>query len=319
MANAEILPLRLAIIAMRDSGYKNTAYALAELIDNAIQANASVVEVLCVERREFVSQRERRRLYEIAVLDNGSGMDRYTLQMALQFGNGTRLHDRTGIGRFGIGLPNASISQARRIDIWTWQNGPDNAIHSYIDLNKIESEGMRDVPHPEHDPVPDAWNNISHEIGKSGTLVVWSDIDSARLTWKSAFATLRNTERIAGRVYRRFIIDRSVVIRLVALEQGSSEPTYDKEAVFDDPLYLAPSPAMPQPFNHQPMFESFFDEEHEISHNGEVHKVVVRYSVASRDTITEARSTTSGLHKVWKARPWEYRRLGNESGPGDHA
>ena len=298
MENAEILPVRLAITAMRDSGYKNTAYALAELIDNAIQAKASVVEVLCVERREFVSQRQRRRLYKIAVLDNGSGMDEDTLQMALQFGNGTRLDDRTGIGRFGIGLPNASISQARRIDIWSWQNGPDNAIHSYIDLNKIESEGMRDVPRPKHDPAPDAWRNISNDIGKSGTLIVWEDIDLGRLTWKSAKATLDNIERIVGRVYRRFIMDESVVIRLVAMEHDSSdEPSYDKKAVFDDPLYLTASPAMPQPFNHQPMFESVFDEEHEIVHNDEMHKVVVRYSIASRDTITEAGTQYRGSTK----------------------
>ena len=105
--DAEIIPLRLAIKAMRDSGYKNTAYALAELIDNAAQANATMIEVLCVERRELVRERERSRLHEIAVLDNGTGMDARTLRMALQFGNGTRLDDRSGIGRFGMGLPNA--------------------------------------------------------------------------------------------------------------------------------------------------------------------------------------------------------------------
>ena len=93
----EIIPLRLAITAMRDSGYKNTAYALAELIDNAVQAGATVVEVLCVERRERVRHRERARLHEMAVLDNGSGMDVATLRMALQFGNGTRLDDRSWV------------------------------------------------------------------------------------------------------------------------------------------------------------------------------------------------------------------------------
>ena len=46
MVGAEIIPLRLAITAMRDSGYKNTAYALAELIDNAVQADATTVEVM---------------------------------------------------------------------------------------------------------------------------------------------------------------------------------------------------------------------------------------------------------------------------------
>ena len=83
--DAQIIPLHLAITAMRDSGYQNTAYALAELIDNAIQANASMVEVLCIERRELVQKRERSRLWRIAVLDNGLGMDPKTLRMALQF------------------------------------------------------------------------------------------------------------------------------------------------------------------------------------------------------------------------------------------
>ena len=143
--NAQIIPLSLAITAMRDSGYKNTAYALAELIDNSVQAGASMIEVLCIEKRERVHKRERRRLWKIAVLDNGSGMDAKTLRMALQFGNGTRLDDRTGIGRFGMGLPNASISQAKRVDVWSWQNGPDNAVKTFIDLSDIEAGNMSEV------------------------------------------------------------------------------------------------------------------------------------------------------------------------------
>ena len=62
------------------------------------------------------------------------------LTMALEFGNGMRLADRSGIGRFGMGLPNASISQCRRVDIWTWQAGPDNAVHSYLDVVKLFEE-----------------------------------------------------------------------------------------------------------------------------------------------------------------------------------
>ena len=113
--DAQLIPPHLAITAMRDSGYKNTAYALAELIDNSVQANASMIEVLCIEKRELVRQREVSRLWKIAVLDNGSGMDDKTLRMALQFGNGTRLNDRSGIGRFGMGaFQNASISQAEK-------------------------------------------------------------------------------------------------------------------------------------------------------------------------------------------------------------
>ena len=162
--DAEIIPLRLAIKAMRDSGYKNTAYAVAELIDNAVQAKATVIEVLCLERRELVRERERTRLHSLAVLDNGSGMDSTTLRAALQFGNGTRLDDRTGIGRFGMGLPNASISQASRVDVWTWQNGPGNALWTYIDLEEIDSGAMTAVPTPEHRTIPSQWSRMSHAV-----------------------------------------------------------------------------------------------------------------------------------------------------------
>jgi len=282
---AEIIPLRLAIRAMRDSGYKNTAYALSELIDNAIQANATMVEVLCIERREVVSKRERRRLYRVAVLDNGSGMDSATLRMALQFGNGTRLNDRTGIGRFGMGLPNASISQTRKVDVWSWQNGADNAIHTYIDLSEIENGTMRDVPEPEHDPVPDDWRSLSNGLGHSGTLVVWSNLDLDRLTWKSAAHTLHNTERVVGRIYRRFIMNQSVTIRLFAKEDKVEEPLYDEPAVFDDPMYLIPSPKMPDPFDKESMFELVFEDPQEIRYEGKEHTIMVRYSVATQATV----------------------------------
>ena len=295
LVGAEIIPLRLAITAMRDSGYKNTAYALAELIDNAIQAEATMVEVLCIERRELVSSRERRRLNRIAVFDNGSGMDAGTLRKALQFGNGTRLNDRSGIGRFGMGLPNASISQTRRVDVWSWQNGPDNALFSNIDLDDIADGTMRDVPEPEHDPVPDDWRDLAHGLGHRGTLVVWSDLDLERLTWKSASHTLLNTERVVGRIYRRFIMDGSVTIRLFATEEGSDKPPLDRSAVFEDPLYLTPSPSVPAPFDKQPMFRDVFGEcPQKIEYGGDTHTVMVRYAVANPETYDLAGTKSRG-------------------------
>src|SRR5690606_14107550 len=85
------VPASLAIEAMRDNGYKNTAYAVAELIDNSIQAEANYVQLLCAEREEERASRRTKRIEMIAVLDNGGGMDAEVLKKALQFGNGTRL------------------------------------------------------------------------------------------------------------------------------------------------------------------------------------------------------------------------------------
>ncbi len=298
--DAQIIPPSLAITAMRDSGYKNTAYALAELIDNAVQAEASMIEVFCIEKREQVHKRERSRLWKIAVLDNGAGMDLQTLWMALQFGNGTRLGDRTGIGRFGMGLPNASISQARRVDVWTWQNGPDNAITSFIDLSQVESGDMKKIPEPKRDRVPETWREFSEDIGQHGTLVVWSDLDFERLTWKRAERALLRTEEIVGRVYRNFIADDTVKIRLHAIEEDNNNVLIDRETKINDPLYLAPIMSLPPPFNERPMFEDVFNETHEIEYKGHVYPVITRYSIATEDTISEAGTFDRGSTKYGK-------------------
>ena len=84
--DASIIPPDLAIQAMRDSGYKNTAYALAELVDNSVQAKANSIEIICIEEMQQVRERQRRRLCKIGVLDNGEGMSATVLRKALQFG-----------------------------------------------------------------------------------------------------------------------------------------------------------------------------------------------------------------------------------------
>ena len=147
------IPQKLAVRSMRDNGYKNTAYALAELIDNSFQAIERVqefdpthdgeIEIVIIEQRERVAERQRRRPVRIAVVDNGCGMTGDELRNALQFGNGSHLNDRKGIGRFGMGLPNSTISQCRRADVWTWKAGHKKALTSYLDLDEIESDTVQ--------------------------------------------------------------------------------------------------------------------------------------------------------------------------------
>src|SRR3546814_339813 len=213
-ARKKIIPAHLAVTAMRASGYKTTAYGLAGLIDNSIQAQSTEVEVTCVEERKMVQKRHLSRMPEIAVIDNGEGMTSEVLTMALEFGNGMRLADRSGIGRFGMGLPNASISQCRRLDVWTWQAGPDNAVHSYLDVDDIEAGAYDEVPEPQTDPVPQIWRERAAKIGSKGTLIVWTQFDQHRLTWASARGTLHNTEILIVRIYRKFIALGSIGIQI---------------------------------------------------------------------------------------------------------
>ena len=283
----EIIPPKLAITAMRDSGYRNTAYALAELIDNSVQANANSVDVICVEEYTQLKQRRRRRMNAIGVLDDGCGMTPDVLRLALQFGNGTHLSDRSGIGRFGMGLPNSSISQCRRVEVWTWRHGPDNAFYTFLDVDDIESGRLNLVPVPVVDPLPDEWRKRSATVNTTGTLVVWSKFESHRLTWRGAQATLRNTETLVGRMYRKFIDEGRVVIRFLALEGGQS--TFEQYVRVNDPLYLMTDSSTPKPFDQEPMFQSWGDEDEvfTIDYGGSKHDVVVRMSWAREATLPQ--------------------------------
>jgi Histidine kinase-, DNA gyrase B-, and HSP90-like ATPase len=288
--DGEIIPPELAVRAMRDSGYRNSAYALAEIIDNAVQANAKNVDVICVETRELINERERRRIQAIGVLDNGDGMPPQTLRLALQFGNGTHLTDRSGIGRFGMGLPNSSISQCRRVEVWTWQNGPDNALYTYLDVDEIEAGRLSAVPMPVAKPLPSEWRKRSQSIDTTGTLVLWTNFDDHRLTWRGASATLRHTEMLVGRMYRKFIDGGRLTIRLLALL--NEQAMFDEPVRVNDPLYLMVNSSTPAPFDKEPMFQRWgdSDEVFPIAYGGNTHNVVVRMSWARDETVPDDRS-----------------------------
>lgn len=281
----DIVPAYLAVKAMRDNGYKNAAYALAELMDNAIQAEATKVELLCGEQEVQLSQRCSSRIHKIAVLDNGKGMDATVLRLALQFGNGLYLAEEkhTGIGRFGMGLPSSSISQCQRVDVWSWQNGVDSAIHSYLDLDEIIKRQITEVPEPKSDQIPDVWRKVGSSFGETGTLVVWSKID--RCVWKTAKAIIDNSEFLIGRMYRRFLENGKALIRMCAFDIDNPVPIKaEKFASPNDPNYLMAETSCPTPFDKTPMFEPFIGENYEIPFNidfrGKSHTVTVRFSIA---------------------------------------
>lgn len=280
--------------ALRDSGYKNTAYAVAELIDNAIQADASNVEVLLFEKNIRVHERERRRLAQIAVLDNGRGMDMGVLRLSLMFGNGTRLEDRNGIGRFGMGLPNASFSQARRVEVWSWVNGPTNALMTYIDIDEIMTNKIEEVPLPVHADLPQEIIDLAqHQLKDSGTLVLWSNLDDERLTWKTAKSTLQYTEELIGRIHRKFLAQGKLIIRLAAFD-SLLQPIIDTAAKPNDPLYLTPKTNTPPPFDQAPMFDLWGEEKISVSWKGGNSQVIIRTSFAKPETVTIASTVDRG-------------------------
>ena len=259
----------MTVKAMRDSGYKSTTHALAELIDNSIESHATAIEVFGISRLD--DRTNRYTLKELAVLDNGEGMDGDTLRGSLRYGHGTR-RERRGIGRFGLGLPNSSISQARRVDVWSWQSGVTNALHTWLSLDEVE-DGASEIPEPELRAIQSTFLEASrNRFGDSGTLVVWSDLD--RVEWKRASTTFEHTEILIGRIYRRFLSRQSErlhpgdsrgaeigarrTISLIPIHEHDGGIDVQKADIVDvrpnDPLYLMTGTSCPEDFGPGPMF-----------------------------------------------------------------
>ena len=71
----ELVKLHCFVQATRDSGYKSAANALAELVDNAIEAEAEVIDIEIASANDALIDR-------IAVSANGTGMSRSRIRAA---------------------------------------------------------------------------------------------------------------------------------------------------------------------------------------------------------------------------------------------
>ena len=290
-----IVSPKLTIEAMRDSGYKDTDHALAELIDNSVEAGADLVEIIAVETPPPDSRPyARAQVSEIVVADNGEGMNSTILRRALKFGDGTRLdRSKRGIGRFGVGLPQSSISQCQRVDIWTWQNGADNAFRCYLDLDEIKNHGQQEIPEPLPCRVPDRWRKVvDNTLEPSGTLVVWSRLD--RVRWRGGAKTLERTAELCGRVYRKFLTDGenqlSIRLALVSSQNGHLTIKSEQDCPPNDPLYLTTPSSTPEPFHNRPMFEPFNERTWQVEVGGVQGEIRVRCTMACSDAINEEQS-----------------------------
>ena len=289
-ADRSLFPSYFTIRALRDSRYHNTAYALAELIDNSIQANAERVELLCMEQPPSGQSYTRRRISEIGVLDNGDGMDAGTLLGALRFGVGTKHDTVRGIGKYGMGLPTSSMSQCTKVDVWTWQNGLDTVLHTSLDAKAIEG-GVNQVPFPDQDtPIPEKWRFAgSDQIfqHRSGTLVVWNgELD--KVQWKTGRAIIENTSQEIGRIHRRFLASDITRIRAASfLVTRPWEAEYEFMVVPNDPLYLMSPTSVPEePWNNIPMFQEWGETRYyPVTVGGREETIAVTYSIVRPEAL----------------------------------
>ena len=127
MTNQISIPPRPSVLieSLRNIGY-TIETALADIIDNSITATSSEISVrfLWDEGNPW-----------IAIADDGCGMTGEKLQSAMRFGSVSPNlpRERDDLGRFGLGMKTASISQCRRVTVCSKCKGELNACEWNLD------------------------------------------------------------------------------------------------------------------------------------------------------------------------------------------
>lgn len=153
------------MLSLRDIGY-DLPSAIADLVDNAIDANARHVAV------ELIADGEASWL---RVTDDGIGMSRTRLDEAMRYGSHTDYGTRA-LGRFGLGLKTASLSQCRRLTVASrGSDGGHLAVRRW-DLDEVllrDSWDLEKVRPDEADPR--LTDPLTHR--RTGTVVLWESVD----------------------------------------------------------------------------------------------------------------------------------------------
>ena len=187
------------ILDLQNNGYKSTVSAISEIIDNSIQANASKVDVYLVRN----TTRKSNEIDEIIIVDNGSGMNKEQFDKALQMSNGTRTKASSGLGRYGMGLPNSSISQTKRVEVYTKKK---SLLYNHIDLDEIFESGepfLSDIESRDSIEIPLFTKLKINPLKTTGTVVRW--VMPNKLSLRTAKRLSENIEKLAGRIFRYFI------------------------------------------------------------------------------------------------------------------
>src|SRR5262249_52800418 len=178
-----------AVLSQRRSGYRTSAKAAREIIDNALEAGAKNVWVT-FDRPEFSTRAKsdrQNKVIAIAFIDDGPGMTPKMARHALPWGGGTHHEAPAKIGRFGFGLPNSSINQPRRVEVYTRTDPEQPWVCAVLDITDLPDHGLVSVRPPKEAQLPkfvQQYLTAKKIKLETGTIVVWVKPD--RLTYVKA-------------------------------------------------------------------------------------------------------------------------------------
>jgi hypothetical protein len=151
--------------SLRDIGYDFPA-AVADIVDNSIMAGSGRVDILI----EFDGADS-----SVSVADDGCGMTPNGVIEALRYGT-RRTYPHGDLGRYGLGLKTASLSQCRSVTVVTRGSKSDTRVTARVlDLDLIAEWDEWLVVDPGSDPVVMGARRLLDD--GPGTVVIWRKLD----------------------------------------------------------------------------------------------------------------------------------------------
>lgn len=192
--------------------------ALADLVDNAIDAGATQVLIRLV--------RSGGRLTTLYVVDNGRGMAPDAIDAAMTIG-GRREYQEGDLGHFGLGLKAASFSQARVLTVMSRA-----ADHEPVGRLWRPDEAARRGFHCGIVPTQFAATELDREwlfpLRESGTVIRWDKVvafpatDDARRVEEYIDLAITTTCQHLGMVFHRFLADERLTVDIDVQDVESS-------------------------------------------------------------------------------------------------
>ncbi len=151
--------------SLRDIGYDFPS-AVADIVDNSVMADASHIDVSI----EFDGEDSY-----VVISDDGEGMTGNGLVEALRYGS-RRTYSRSDLGRYGLGLKTASLSQCRSVTVVTARRSAPGSVHTrMLDLDLIAEWDEWLVVEPM--PAPILQRSSERLASEPGTVVIWRKLD----------------------------------------------------------------------------------------------------------------------------------------------
>lgn len=220
------------IESFRAVGYSIES-AVADIIDNSVSASAKNI---------WISLDWKGSETWLSVKDDGTGMDNTELIQAMRPGckNPLEVRSSKDLGRFGLGLKTASFSQCRKLSVVSKKENSDIYFWTW-DLDYVNQSGKWNLLKY----LPDEERNINELNGmKSGTLVIWNDIDRLvkdfhtddEKALEKFLLIMEQVKKHLAMVFHRFIESNKVKIWFQGREVKAWDPFYiDKDATQPSP------------------------------------------------------------------------------------